>query len=768
MIKRVFISLLFVLVSALGAKASYDNWTLYPSYHNATYCQVMGDRVYVLASGALYSYCKSDNEVRTYDKITTLSDIDIAHIRYSSFLKALIVVYSNANIDILYDDESVYNVSDFKNKQLPDKTINNVDIQGNVVYLSTSFGVVVLDLENLEFDNTFNTGLNTMATCLFKDRLYTATKSGLYYCETGDNMLDKGNWKKLHSNALKALAGDDDKLYCLASDGKLLEVVPETNTLRMIDSGDNYSYLYRDADGFLVISANRIMRLEGGSTTRLCDVKEKYGFILKDKDTYWCCSGYGGLVESAVENNAVVAKGLPLIPNSPVRNYCEYMKFTDSGKLLVAGGNINYLGLPENSHKGTLMEYSGEYGRWNNITFDSIKSVTGLVYSDMCSIDEDPTRPGRYFAGSFGYGVCEFNSGAFVKHYDYENSPLESALPGRRKYVRVPTVQFDKEGNLWCVNTTNIANIIKVLKKDGEWVSLNYKGIEYMETMVKPYIDSRGWLWVTSLQGDAGLFCAKTNNTPFDTSDDVTKRWMAKFTNQDGISYDIYQLYDIAEDMTGAIWVGTNIGVFVIDNPDKFFSEGVFRQIKIPRNDGTGLADYFMSGVYIKDIEVDGANRKWIGTNSNGIYLVSADGQETIYHFTTENSPLPSDCIESIAINNVTGEVFIGTDKGIASYRSDAISAADQLVESNVYAYPNPVRADYSGNISIVGLTHGCVVKIVDSAGFLINEGESNGGMYSWNGRNARGEKVASGVYHVLTYDSTGNEGVATKILITR
>ena len=206
----------------------------------------------------------------------------------------------------------------------------------------------------------------------------------------------------------------------------------------------------------------------------------------------------------------------------------------------------------------------------------------------------------------------------------------------------------------------------------------------------------------------------------------------------------------------------------MIDNPEKFFNEGVFKQIKIARNDGTGLADYFMSGVYIKDIEVDGANRKWIGTNSNGIYLVSADGLETIHHFTTENSPLPSDCIESIAINDVTGGVFIGTDKGIASYRSDAIDAADKLVKGNVYAYPNPVRADYSGNISVVGLTSGCNVKIVDAAGYLVNEGISNGGMYSWNGRNARGENVASGVYHVLTYDSDGREGVATKILITR
>ena len=385
------------------------------------------------------------------------------------------------------------------------------------------------------------------------------------------------------------------------------------------------------------------------------------------------------------------------------------------------------------------------------------------------SIDEDPTEPGHYFAGSFGYGVYEFRNGKFVKHYNHENSELKSAVSGRYDYayVRVPTVKFDNEGNLWCINS-DVKDIVKVLKKDGTWISVNYKEIEYWATTVKPYIDSRGWLWITAIQGNPGLFCAKINNTPFDTSDDTTRKWLNKFTNQDGISYDIYQLFDIAEDNNGDIWVGTNIGVFVIDDPEKFFNDGVFKQIKIARNDGTGLADYFMSGVYIKDIEIDGANRKWIGTNNNGIYLVSADGQETIHHFTTENSPLPSDCIESIAINNTTGEVFIGTDKGIASYMSDATTPSEELDKKNVHVYPNPVRADYSGNISIIGLTHDCNVKIVDAAGYLMNEGYSNGGQYTWNGRNMRGEKVASGVYYVLTYDSNGKEGVATKILITR
>ena len=428
MIKRVLISFLFVLLLALEVKASDDNWTLYPSYHNATYCQVMGGKVYVLASGALYSYDKSDNEVRMYDKITTLSDINIAHIRYSSFINALVVVYSNANIDILYDDGAVYNISDFKNKQLPDKTINNVDIQGSTTYLSTSFGVVVLDLENMEFENTFNTGLNTTCTYLFKDRLYTATQSGLYYCETGKNMLDNGNWEKFNSTTLKALGALDGRLYCIASDGKLYEILSETNNLELVDDSGKFNYLYSDGNALIVISSSGIVRLEGGITKKLCNVNKKYDFILKNKETYWCCGGYVGLEEAAVENNTIVAKGLPLIPNSPIRNYCEYMKFTDSGKLLVAGGNLNYFDVT--FYEGTLMEYSSEYDRWDNFAIDSIKSATGLKCYNICSLDEDPTDPGHCFAGSFGYGVFEFRNGQFVKHYDYTNSLLESAVRG--------------------------------------------------------------------------------------------------------------------------------------------------------------------------------------------------------------------------------------------------------------------------------------------------------------------------------------------------
>ena len=764
MVKRIF-AILSILI-AITANAGIGDWVLYPSYHNATYCQTAGDKVYVLASGALYSYNTSDEEVRVYDKINTLSDIDITHIEYCKDIKALVVVYSNANIDILFDDEEVYNITDFKNKSLPDKKINGVDIQGTTAYISTVFGVVELDLEEYEFTNTYTTGLNTYCTYLFNGTLFCGTETGMYSCATDKNLLDKNNWVKKNNYFTKAICELDGMLYCYLDEYGIYSYNASNNILKDVvyNHGEKYNSMYSNGKE-IIASAKKKTTIITSPTDVTVYKNSNSNFILKDGNHFWDCKGYNGIVKCIAKDGEIIVNSTSVTPDSPVRNYCEYMKFASDDKLLVAGGNLNYFDIT--FYDGTLMEYDYSGNRWNNLPEDTIKQATGIPYLNLCAIDEDPAEPGHYFAGSFGYGLYEFRNGKFVKHYSTHNSPLESVIPTNTRFVRIPSVKFDKEGNLWCINT-GTKNIVKVLKSDGTWCELYYKPIEKLATMVEPVMDSRGWLWLKSLQGEAGIFCAKMNGTPLDSSDDESKAWLNKFVNQDGISYDIYQVFALAEDREGQMWVGTNTGLFVIDNPKTFFNNGVFKQIKVPRNDGTGLADYLLSGTYIKSIQVDGANRKWIGTNDDGIYLISADGLETIHHFTTDNSPLPSNSIVSIAINDRSGEVFIGTDKGIASYMSDATRPEEKLDENNIYAYPNPVKADYSGNIAIVGLTHDCNVKIVDTAGYLINEGTSNGGQYTWNGRNARGEKVASGVYYVLTYDSNGNEGVATKIVVIR
>ena len=766
MIKR-FILLHTIFLLSFFTKASVGDWTLYPAYHDVTYCEIAGDKVYVLASGALFSFNSNDNEIITYDKINYLSDVDITHIAYSDYLNALVVIYSNANIDILYDDGYTYNITDFKNSNVASKKINNISINNKSAYLSTEFGVVVLNLEKLEFKNTYSTGHNTLCTYLFKDKLYTGTTDGIFKCDTVKNMLDKNNWEKINDNVVDALCELDDKLYALVKSTGIHTLNTETHTLSNVvtKSGNEYYTIYKSKENEIIAPAKdkiTIINKDGKNTY----TTSNSSYISKKGDIFWNCKGFGGFYKCNAEDKTIVEKLEIAIPDSPIRNFCEFMKFTNDDKLIVAGGNINYFGLPENDKKGTLMQYDINNHKWFNFPENEIKDITKLGYLNICSADEDPTEPGHIFASSFGHGLFEFRNGEFVQHYDFNNSALETAVNGNRNYVRVSYVTFDKDGNLWIINRGK--DIVKVLKNNNEWISLNYKDIENKKVMVKPLFDSRGWLWITSLDNGAGLFCAKLKNTPFDASDDETRTWWDNFTNQDGTTYEVYQVPAICEDKDGTIWVGTDKGLFIIDNPEEFFKNGIFKQIKIPRNDGTGLADYLMNGICIKAMDIDAANRKWIGTLDNGVMLISEDGLETIHHFTTENSPLPSNYIESIAINHKTGEVFIGTDKGIASYKSDAIRPEENLKNSEIHAYPNPVKSNYNGNISIIGLTDECNVKIVDGAGYLINEGISKGGMYTWNGRNQKGEKVSSGVYIVLLYDKNGNEGEATKILVTR
>ena len=439
MVKRLSVSFILLLIAISGFSAVGD-WTLYPSYNNATYCQVTGDKVYVLASGALYSYDKSDNEILLYDKINGLSDIDITHIEYAKEAGALVIVYSNANIDILYDNEEIYNISDFKNKALPNKRINGIDIQGKTAYISTEFGIVVLDLENLEFSNTYNTELNTLCTYLFEDKLYCGTSEGLYRCDTVKNMLDKNNWINVYNNnPVDALCELDGKLYCLIGNLGIYTFDPVGRGLYTVikNNGEKYHTIYRDGNEIMAVASKKttIIDKEGASIV----IKNKdSNHTVRDGDIFWNCRGYKGLVKCKTEEREFADVSDYLIPNSPIRNYCEFMKFTNDSKLLVAGGNINFFDIT--FYDGTLMEYHCDDYKWVNLPEDTIKSATKLKYQNICSIDEDPDEPGHYFASSFGYGIYEFRNGKFIAHYNHLNSPIESVVANPAsapRYVRV-------------------------------------------------------------------------------------------------------------------------------------------------------------------------------------------------------------------------------------------------------------------------------------------------------------------------------------------
>jgi ligand-binding sensor domain-containing protein len=351
-------------------------------------------------------------------------------------------------------------------------------------------------------------------------------------------------------------------------------------------------------------------------------------------------------------------------------------------------------------------------------------------------------------------------------------SPIESAVPSTFQYTRISRLQYDSQGNLWIINADDGNKVtcpLKFMKPDGTFVSLYYKELECLATPIEVLFDSNGWLWLVNMRKSSSLYCIDMNGTLEDTSDDRVRVFGDQFVDQDGNAVEVIYLNDIAEDLNGDLWLLTDKGPYVLYNTDEVFNEDYhFTKIKVPRNDGTNYADYLLDGAYTTCIEIDAANRKWIGTLNNGLYLITGDGLETIHHFTKDNSPLPSNTIESLAINHASGELFIGTDRGLISYTTDATRGETQYTEEKVYAYPNPVTPDYDGVITIVGLKANSNVKIINTAGRLVAEGTSLGGSFTWNGRTPQGQRVATGVYYVLGSDELGNEGIVTKVLFIK
>ena len=443
-----------------------------------------------------------------------------------------------------------------------------------------------------------------------------------------------------------------------------------------------------------------------------------------------------------------------LSPGGPKYNYFGFMKF-DNGQLYTCGGGYDVI--QDMMRPGCIQLLSNN--KWN-IYEDNFHEATGNPpYVDINCIDFNPLHPDTLFACG-RTGLYKFADGKFIKHYTYDNSPLVSVFGTAKNYVVIQGLTFDTQGKLWLINSMNKKqNLLNY--QDETWVTLSQDELSALPNMSHLMIDSRNILWFSNdnWQHPALYRYDKENNKLYSTT---------TFINQDNTKLTTYRLRDIKEDLSHNIWIATDAGPILIEQTETTKESPVLTQVKIPRNDGTNFADYLLNNVSINAIAIDNGNRKWFGTSNNGVYLISEDNMKEIHHFTSSNSPLLSDKIESISINNITGEVFFGTDKGLCSYMSNASQTNSEMTKDDVWAYPNPVKPDYTGLITITGLSYNADVKIVTSNGILVNQGKSTGGSYTWDGRNTKGEKVASGIYMVETATNEGGQGTVCKIAIIR
>lgn len=742
------------------------DWTIYMAYHDATKTAPADNLVYVLSDGSLYSYNTEDTSIQTYDKTNYLNDVEIKDIAYINNYKTLLIVYKNSNIDLLINNEEIFNIPDFMNKSmLEDKTLNNIYINNEYAYLSTNFGIVIVNIKKKEIANTYNLGKNINNSILVDNTIYAATEEGVYIGKITDNLLDKSNWKLFDTKIFNNIIYYDRHIIGIAYDG--IYIYNNSNNTFEGSFGGNYKYANIFDNQLIIGETNRIVIYNNSINQRHVINTEYSNHFSYNKNIYWSSNGSDGLngYKLNTDNNQFEKIIESIIPDSPRKNYDYYLTYTD--RLLIAGGGIwgdRYF------NPGTIMEYKNNTWRYFEEGSD-ITNKTGINYGDITKVIQDPKDPEHIFACSAGEGLYEFKNGKFIKLHNIDNSELETIFPGENNqynYIRTHGINFDKDNNLWITNS-DVTNSIKVLKNNGEWISFYYPNLTKRPTLGNIMFDKRGWVWILSMRGyeTCGIFCLNTNNTLENSNDDQTVL-IRTFINQNSESITPNYVYCITEDIEGSIWIGTDIGPIVVTNPTKIFESNSCTRIIVPRNDGSNLGDYLLEHEAIKTICIDGANRKWIGTSSSGVYLLSADGLETIHHFTTENSPLISNNIESIAINQNSGEVFIGTDKGLVSYKSDATSGINNFDDNKVHAYPNPVPSYHNGLIAITGLMRDSNVKIVDISGKLIYSGTSLGGQFTWNGKDRSGKRVSSGIYLVLATNEEGKEGIATKIAIIK
>lgn len=761
MMKIPVISVLLLLVLNLQSQTPVGSWSDHLSYNTARNVAVSTKEVFVSTGSSIITYNKEFSELKKMSRINGLTDTGISAIGWSEETGALIIGYNSANVD-LFLNNTIFNIPDIFNKYIPGrKEINRIRTNGKYAYLACSFGIVVINLSKKEIYDTWKPGSGSGNTdvldiCFGDNNIYAATESGIFFAGLYNQGLSYfGNWTRVNTlpdpgGKYTALSFSGERLFANKYDplaaGDSLFAVSETALLFSCIPGVFNISIDQGTDGFTVSS---------GSTARYFDSSgilkktiNDYGFALPNilqsidqNGEIWIADFSSGLVKCENTNEFSVFN-LP----GPVSNNAFHISSLNGKTAVCGGGTDNFWNNLGRSYQ--VSSYQDKI--WTTLSGPGINDASRSLI--------DPFDENHLFVSSWGGGLLEYKNDKLINHYTESNSPLQSIIPGK-PFMRIGGLAMDNGQNLW-ITQTGVPGSIKVLMPNGSWivnpVTINAPVIGDL------IITKAGFKWIILPEGE-GLFVLDDNKTPEVPGDDRYKKMVVKDSENQIIS----SVYSLAEDLDGDLWIGTDQGPLVYYNPEKVFNEDLrASRIKIPRNDGSGFSDYLLKTESVSTIAVDGANRKWLGTSGSGAYNVSPDGIIQILHFNLQNSPILSDSIASIAVDNKTGDIWFGTSKGLQSYRGNATTGGEKF--TRVYAFPNPVREDFMGNVTITGLIRDTQINITDISGNLVYKTISDGGQATWDLKTYNGNRVSTGVYLIFCASSDGSEAFVTKILVIR
>jgi hypothetical protein len=755
------ISIFSLITLLLNGQTPVGSWSDHLVYNTASCVAAGKDEIFASTGSSILIYNKQFAELKKMSRINGLSETGISTLGWSEENKTLIIAYSSTNVDLLKNNV-IYNIPDIVRKYIAGKKeINRVRTSGKYAYLACSFGIVVLDLNKKEIYDTWKPGtgseINEVWDITFGNgKAYAATETGVYSADlTSQGLSYFGNWD--HFDFLPnpygkytSIVFSGNRLYVnlsnLISGGDQVYSLDNTATLFSFVQGVFNKSFDVSESGFTIASGTsaRIYDLSGSPIKTISSYSwgiPNISQLVEDNGEMWIADINSGLVrcENFTEFSALTLPG-------PLSNNAFYVT-SSNGKTAICAGATD---VTWNNQGRPLQISIFENSNWSSLQLSTIIDPLRALL--------DPDNPNHMFVSTWGGGLLEYENNIMIKQYNDLNSPLQTIVPGR-PYVRVCGLAMDKSKNLW-LTQTEVAGSIKVLKPDGSWI-INPLTID-APTIGDIIITAYGQKWIVLPRG-YGLFILDDNKTPDVFSDDRYKKLLVQDSENQPISF----VYSIAEDLDGNIWVGTDQGPVIYYNPEKVFDTDLkASRIKISRNDGTDQADIVLKTETITSIAVDGANRKWLGTASSGAFLLSPDGTKQIKSFNEQNSPLFSNSIVSLSVDNKTGDVWFGTSNGVQSYRGNAVSGQEKFTK--VYTFPNPVREDFQGNVTITGLLRDSQIRITDISGNLVHEMVSDGGEATWNLKTYNGRRVTTGVYLVFCASKDGSQTYVTKMLVIK